>query len=80
MLNPMDNAFANTSNEQNIDALIQQIKQNPAAFEDYVRKTNPQGYQRALQIRNLQNSQAVIMQMMQSSGFNPNILSKLGLR
>lgn len=80
MLNPMDNAFANTSNEQNIDALIQQIKQNPAAFEDYVRKTNPQGYQRALQIRNLQNPQAAIMQMMQSSGFNPNILNKLGLR
>lgn len=80
MPNPMDNAFVNTSNEQNIDALIQQIKQNPATFEDYVRKTNPQGYQRALQIRNLQNPQAVIMQMMQSSGFNPNILGKLGLR
>lgn len=79
MSNPMDKAFGNMPNQQNLEAVIQQIKQNPQAFEEQIRKTNPQAYQQALQIRNSQNPQAIIMQMMQSRGINPNILRLLGI-
>jgi hypothetical protein len=65
---------------QNMEQLIQQIRQNPSAFEEQIRINNPQAYQMALQIRNSQNPQAIIMQMMQQKGFNPNILNMLGLR
>lgn len=65
---------------QNMEQLIQQIKRNPGAFEEQIRINNPQAYQMALQIRNSQNPQAIIMQMMQQKGFNPNILNMLGLR
>lgn len=82
MSNLMDNAPFNNNmpNQQNLETLIQQIKQNPQAFEEQVRKNNPQAYQMALQIRNSANPQAMIMQMMRAKGFNPNILSMLGLK
>ena len=81
MSNLMDSTSFNSSmpNQQNIETLIQQIRQNPQAFEEQIRKTNPQAYQMALQIRNSPNPQAIIMQMMQAKGFNPNILRMLGL-
>lgn len=79
MSNLMDSVSYN-SNSSNMEALIQQIKQNPQAFEEQVRKNNPQAYQMALQIRNSPNPQAMIMQMMQAKGFNPNILGMLGLK
>lgn len=74
------NNMPNIQNQQNIEMLIQQIKQNPAAFEEQIRKTNPQAYQMAMQIRNSPNPQSIIMQMMQAKGMNPNLLSMLGLR
>lgn len=81
MPNPMDSIPFNTaSHSQNLEAVIQQIKQNPQAFEDHIRKTNPQAYQQALQIRNSQNPQTIIMQMIQSRGINPNVLSMLGIK
>lgn len=70
----------NMPNQQGIENLIQQIKQNPQAFEEQMRRTNPQAYQMALQIRNSPNPRSMIMQMMQSRGMNPNILNMLGLR
>ena len=65
---------------QNVGQLIQQIRQNPSAFEEQIKRTNPQAYQMALQIRNSPNPQAIIMQMMRQKGLNPNILSMLGLK
>lgn len=65
---------------QNIEELVNQIRQNPSAFEDYVRNTNPQAYQMALQLRNSPNPQAMVMQMAQAKGLNPNILRMFGLR
>jgi hypothetical protein len=69
-----------TMSQQNIEALIQQIKQNPSMFEEQIRRNNPQAYQMALQIRNSPNPRAIIMQMMQAKGFNPNILGMLGIK
>ena len=82
MANLMDSTpyNGNTPNQQSIEMLIQQIKQNPQVFEEQIRKTNPQAYQMALQIRNSPNPQAMIMQMMQAKGMNPNILRMLGLK
>ena len=59
----------------NIFDVAQRARQNPKAFEDHIRQTNPQAYQRAMQIRNSTNNpQQVVMQMAQQRGLNPNIL------
>lgn len=55
------------------------IRQNPRAFEEHLKRTNPQAYQQAMQIRNSANPQAIIMNMAQQRGLNPNILKMLGL-
>lgn len=60
--------------------IVQQAKQNPQAFEEHIRRTNPAAYQMAMQIRNGANPQAMIMQMAQSRGINPNILAMLGIK
>lgn len=65
---------------QNVEQLIDRIRQNPSAFEEQLKQTNPQAYQMALNIRNSPNPQAVVMQMIQQRGLNPNLLSKFGLR
>ena len=75
----MDSVPFQTS-PQNLEQLVQRIRQNPTAFEEQIKKNNPQAYQMALQIRNSQNPQAIIMQMVQQKGLNPNILSMFGLR
>lgn len=80
MRSPMDNASFNTADMgTDLQTLIQQARQNPAAFEEQFKRTNPQAYQQAMQIRNSANPQAVIRQMAQSRGVNPNILKMLGL-
>jgi hypothetical protein len=65
---------------QNMEQLIQQIRQNPGAFEEQIRINNPQAYQMAMQIRNSQNPQALIMQLIQQKGINPNILNMFGIK
>lgn len=82
MQNPMDKApFINAPHTTNndIQIIVQQARQNPRAFEDYIRRSNPQAYDQAMRIRNSPNPQAMIMQMAQSRGINPNILRMLGL-
>lgn len=76
---PFNNVMS-PNTPQNMEQLIQQIRQNPSAFEEQIKQNNPQAYQMALQIRNSPNPQAIIRQMMQQKGVNPNILSMLGLK
>lgn len=64
----------------NLKQAYAQARQNPVAFEEQLKRTNPQAYQQALQIRNSGNPQAVIMQMLQARGINPSILSMLGFK
>lgn len=59
---------------------VQQIRQNPQAFEEHIKRTNPAAYQQAMQIRNSANPQAIIMQMAQAKGINPSILQMLGIK
>lgn len=64
---------------QNVEQMINQIRQNPSAFEEQLKLNNPQAYQMALNIRNSPNPQAIIRQMAQQRGLNPNILRMLGI-
>ena len=81
MNNPFDNFSATLVQPQQPDfqAMVQQARQNPQAFENFVRQTNPQAYQQALQLRNSGNIQNVVMQMLQSRGINPNVFRMLGI-
>ncbi len=79
MPNLLDNATFNTapinaSPVLNLQQAYAQARQNPAAFEEQFKRTNPQAYQLALQIRNSGNPQAAIMQMLQARGINPSML------
>ena len=61
--------------QPNMFDMHSQARQNPKAFEEHVRRTNPQAYQQALQIRNsIANPQQAVMQLAQQKGINPNIL------
>ena len=83
MANLMDNvpfsSAPHSNSPQNIQTLIQQARQNPKAFEDYVRQNNPQAYQQALQIRNNPNARNLVMQMAKLRGINPAVLQMLGI-
>lgn len=72
---PHNNAPANES----IFDVIQRAKNDPLGFEEMVKRTNPEGYQRALQLRNCANPKAMTIEMAKAQGINPNILSMLGL-
>ena len=81
MKSPMDNAsFHNVENSPaDLNTILQQARQNPQAFEELIRQNNPQAYQQALQIRNNPNAKAIVRQMAQAKGINPNVLRMLGL-
>lgn len=90
MANLMDNVRFNSVQPQaactmdssipyDLREVVQQARQNPRAFEERISQMNPQGYQRALQIRNSANPQSIIMQMAQSRGIGPNIFKLFGL-
>ena len=76
---PFNSAPSCGENTCDVVQQLQQIRQNPRAFEEHLKRTNPQAYQQALQIRNSANPQAIIMQMAQQRGINPNLLRTLGL-
>lgn len=69
-----------TNNQGNIFDVIQKAKQDPLGFEEMVKQMNPEGYQRALQIRNCANPRAMAIEMARAQGVDPNILSMLGLK
>ena len=65
--------------DNTFESVLKQARQNPRAFEEHVKRTNPQAYQRALQLRNVANPQQLVMQMMQQRGINPNVLRMLDI-
>lgn len=82
MPNLMDKASFNEIRQapaMDLQQMVMQARQNPAAFEEQFKRANPQAYQQAMQIRNSGNTQAVVRQMLQARGMNPNILKMLGL-
>ena len=76
MANSMDMQFGNPNITQvtianiPLPQLYQNAMQNPYAFQQYVMNNMPQAYQRAMQIMQSGNPQAVIMQMLQANGLN----------
>ena len=85
MPNPMDktqflpSTITNNNSNDNLFDIIQRARQDPLGFEEMVKRINPEGYQRALQIRNCANPKAIVMEMARAQGVNPNILKMLGL-
>ena len=81
MPNLMDNTpYNNVPNQnQNVMQMIQQIRQNPKAFEEQLKRTNPQAYEQVIRIKNSANPQALILEMARQRGLNPNVLRALGL-
>lgn len=86
MPNLMDNVQFNFSAQQNnmpsgenIFDVVQRAKNDPFGFEEMVKRTNPEGYQRALQIRNCANPKAMTMELARAQGIDPNIFRMLGL-
>lgn len=85
MPNLLDNATfntapMNTSPMLSLQQAYAQARQNPAAFEEQFKRTNPQAYQQALQLRNSGNPQAIVMQLLQARGINPSMLGMLGFK
>ena len=78
-MNSMDKLFQNNPNDGQMTELLNRAMQNPQAFADYLAKVNPAAYQKALNIRNSPNPQAIIMNMAKSSGINPAIFKMLGI-
>lgn len=84
MPSPMDNMpFANVPQSQpsqdGMMEILQMAQQNPQMFEDNVRRTNPQAYQMACQIRNSANPREAILRLAQQRGVNPNVLKMFGI-
>lgn len=81
MANPFNNVpFTDVTGGQDLMQVAQQAMQNPQAFEENLKRTNPMAYQQAMNIKNSANPQAIIMQMAQARGVNPNILRMLGVK
>lgn len=72
---PHNNAPAN----ENIFDVIKRAREDPLGFEEMVKRVNPEGYQRAVQIRNCANPKAMTLEMARAQGVDPNILGMLGL-
>ncbi len=86
MPNPMDNVRFYSSVPQstapaneNIFDIIKRAQEDPLGFEEMVKRMNPEGYQRAVQIRNCANPKAMAIEMARAQGVDPNILGMLGL-
>ena len=69
-----------TSAPSNLQQMLNQARQNPQAFEEQFRRSNPQAYNTALQIRQqFNNPQQAVLQLAQQRGINPNIIHMLDL-
>lgn len=79
MSSPMDKVpFVNPPQNELIN-LLQQARQNPKAFENQLRSTNPKAYEMACKIRNSPNRQQAILQLARERGVDPNIFRMFGL-
>ncbi len=79
MSNTMDKMMSTPmgSSEPNLQAMYQQARSNPRAFEEHIKRTNSQAYQLAMQMRNTSTPQEAIMRLAQQRGIDPNILRML---
>lgn len=83
MPNLMDSVPYNSSqpvnNTYNIIQQFNNIRQNPQAFEENLKRTNPQAYQMAMQIKNSPNPKQIIVNLARQRGLDPSIFHMLGL-
>lgn len=76
---PVNVAAPRQQQPENIYDIIRRAQQDPLGFEEMVKRVNPEGYQRAVQIKNCANPKAMVIEMARAQGIDPNILHMLGL-
>lgn len=84
MNNPMDNMqfYSNGPSSSQNNQIVQQYQnamKNPQAFVEHIARTNPQAYQKAMQIARGMNPQQVVMQMLQARGMAPGMFNLPGI-
>ena len=84
MSNPLDNAQLIPSKVNNISIgslqqVFMQARQNPQAFEEDMRRNNPEAYSKACQMRDSMTPRNAVLQLAKSRGINPNIFKMLGI-
>ena len=79
MASPMDNvnynqvSNNNVINAQDMQSAYKNAMQNPKAFEEYVRRTNPKAYDMAVKLAQSRNPRDIVMQILNSRGINPSM-------
>lgn len=72
-----DAIFKPVGNKSTVEQVFKEARRNPQAFEEYVRQTNPEAYNRAMQLRNASNNpQALVMQMAQMKGIDMSLINR----
>ena len=76
MSNPMDKAIytaANTTEQQsfNIASMYKMAMQNPQAFVEQFKRSNPQAYEQAMLLAKTKNPKDIVMQVLSKRGINP---------
>lgn len=81
MASPMDMGnynIVNGNTGMNINMIGAQYRnamQNPKAFEEHVRRTNPQAYDMAVRLARSNNPRDIVMQILNKRGINPSMFN-----
>lgn len=74
MNSPMDKAnynVVNTPVQSNMVSMYRAAMQNPKAFEEQFRRSNPQAYEQAVALARSRNPKDIVMQILNQRGINP---------
>lgn len=78
MSNPMDKAMYKSAGnapmmqqQSDIASMYKMAMQNPKAFEENLRRTNPQAYERAVALAKTKSPKDIVMQVLKERGINP---------
>lgn len=81
MASPMDTGNYNVVNGntgmdvKQISARYRNAMQNPRAFEEHIKRTNPQAYDMAMKLARSNNPRDIVMQILNSRGINPSLFN-----
>lgn len=75
MTSPMDKAtytsVNNNPNQNDMASMYRMAMQNPKAFEEQFKRTNPQAYEQAVALAKSRNPKDIVMQILNKRGINP---------
>lgn len=74
MSSPMDKAnynVVNTPVQPNMASMYRAAMQNPKAFEEQFKRSNPQAYEQAMALARVKSPKDIVMQVLNKRGINP---------